>query len=64
MHGFKVRRKKHTDFICAAIFLLFAAQIICAEILPIKNYTAADGLGSSSISCLASDSRGFSPARI
>lgn len=46
-------------FSCAAFFLLSSVVFAAAEILPIKNYTAADGLGSSFISSLMRDSRGF-----
>jgi signal transduction histidine kinase/ligand-binding sensor domain-containing protein len=44
--------------VCAAGVLLLS-YLASAEILPVKTYTTADGLGSSFVSYLMRDSRGF-----
>src|SRR5215207_2545704 len=41
-----------------ALFLL-ASGVVCAERLPVKIYTSADGLGSSFINASMRDARGF-----
>lgn len=41
------------------IVLLFGAVAVCAERLPLKLYTSADGLGSSAAFNLVRDTRGF-----
>ena len=46
-------------FFRTAFFVLLIFGFAAAEVLPIKNYTSADGLGSSFVSNLMRDSRGF-----
>lgn len=41
------------------VLILIFAGVVCAERLPVKIYTSADGLGSSAIFRLVRDSRGF-----
>src|SRR4051812_27898873 len=44
--------------LCGLLWLL-ASIPVCAEHLPVRTYTSADGLGSSYVSHLMRDSRGF-----
>jgi signal transduction histidine kinase/ligand-binding sensor domain-containing protein len=56
----KIRRMR--DAFCllrAFALLLLAAGVVCAERLPVKIYTSADGLGSSFINATMRDLRGF-----
>lgn len=46
-------------FIVVLLATLAGALSICAERLPIKIYTSADGLGSSFVNYVMRDSRGF-----
>src|SRR5260370_18735276 len=38
---------------------LLAAALACAEQLPVKTYTMADGLGRDHVACIVQDPRGF-----
>jgi ligand-binding sensor domain-containing protein len=46
-------------FVGALMILLFAVFAACAEKLPFKNYTTADGLAHDSVNEIVRDSRGF-----
>jgi signal transduction histidine kinase/ligand-binding sensor domain-containing protein len=46
-------------FLRVFALLLLASGVVCAERLPVKIYTSADGLGSSFINAAMRDSRGF-----
>lgn len=55
------QRKINFPFLCRTVLflLLIAAASADAEVLPIRIFTAADGLGSGYVSYLMKDSRGF-----
>ena len=38
---------------------LLASALLCADQLPVKTYTTADGLARNRISCVVQDARGF-----
>src|SRR5690349_5221632 len=62
MRGFGIRRKALKNLIKITAALFLTAIIVGgarAEVLPIKTFTAADGLGSGYVTHLMKDSRGF-----
>lgn len=60
-HYKSVRKKPFGLFsiFLTALFIFGGAAFVLAEKLPVKNYTSADGLGSSFVDTLKRDSRGF-----
>ena len=58
IHSPHVRKR-----ICRVVLLMFVLPWLIAvghaERLPVRSYTSADGLGSSSVNCLMRDSQGF-----
>lgn len=58
-HNFSLHLKKLATVCFLTIVLTALAPETGAEVLPIRTYTSADGLGSSAISSLMRDSRGF-----
>src|SRR5687768_3717625 len=58
-HNFSVNVKRLVTGLFLTVLVGFPGHKGKAEVLPIRTYTSADGLGSSAISSLMRDSRGF-----
>jgi signal transduction histidine kinase/ligand-binding sensor domain-containing protein len=59
MMGISTSRHRVQEFLIFLCLAIISSQSVGGERLPVKNYTSADGLGSSFINHLMRDSRGF-----